>query len=50
MHIIYIYVYKCFSTTSDKGLKKNIKKKKRDGEIRKHKCNGSTEYGIEKVK
>ena len=28
MHIIYIYVYKCFSTTSDKGLKKNIKKKK----------------------
>ena len=32
----------------DKNLRKNIKKK--DGEIGKHKWNGSTEYEIEKVK
>ena len=36
MHAIYIYVYKSFSTVLDKGLRKNIKKK-RDGEIGKHK-------------
>ena len=28
-----------FSTVLDKGLKKNIRKKKRDGEIGKHKLN-----------
>ena len=33
-----IYVYKSFSTTLDKGLRKNIKKK-RDGEIGRHKLN-----------
>ena len=38
MHTIYIYVYKSFSTTPDKALKKNIKKK-RYGEIGKHKLN-----------
>ena len=31
------YVYKSFSTTCDKGLRKNIKK--RDGEIGEHKVN-----------
>ena len=38
---IYIYLYKSFSTTLDKGLRKNIKKKKkrRDGEIGEHKLN-----------
>jgi len=35
---IFIYVYKSFSTILDKGLRKNIKKK-RDGEIGKHKLN-----------
>ena len=38
MHAIYIYVYKSFSTVLDKGLRKNIKKK-RDGEIGKRKLN-----------
>ena len=34
----YIYAYKNFSTTLDKGLRKTAKKKKRiDGEIGKHK-------------
>ena len=34
---IYIYVYKSFSTTFDKGLRKNIKKKERtNGEIGEH--------------
>ena len=28
IHTIYIYVYKSFSTTLDKALKMNIKKKK----------------------
>ena len=32
-----MYVYKSFSTTLDKGLRKNIKK--RGGEIRKQKLN-----------
>ena len=39
---IIIYVYKSFSTTLDKDLSKNIKKKKRrrrDGEIGEHKLN-----------
>ena len=31
------HVYKSFSTTCDKGLRKNIKK--RDGEIGEHKAN-----------
>ena len=41
IYILYIiiYVYKSFSTTLDKGLSKNIKKKIRDGEIREHKLN-----------
>ena len=34
---IYIHTHKRFSTTLDKGLKKNIKKK--DGGIGKHKLN-----------
>ena len=34
-----IYVYKSFSTTLDKGLRKKIKKKRRDGEIKEHKLN-----------
>ena len=38
MHTIYIYVYKSFFTTLDKGLKK-YQKKRRDGEIVKHKLN-----------
>ena len=37
MHI-YIYVYKSFSTIPDKGLRKNIKKR-RDGETGEHKLN-----------
>ena len=48
-----MHMYKCFSTTFDKGLRKNNnqKKKKTDGEIGKQtKCNGRTEYKIEKVK
>ena len=32
-----MYVYKSFSTMLDKVLRKNIKKKRRDGEIGKHK-------------
>ena len=39
MHTIYTYAYKSFSTTLDKGLRKNIKKKKRDEEIGKYKLN-----------
>ena len=35
---IYIYVYKSFSTTLDKGLRNNIKNR-RDREIGKHKLN-----------
>ena len=51
MLYIYIYVYESFSSTLDKGLRKNIKKKRRNGEIGKYKqLNGSTEYEIEKVK
>ena len=38
MHTIYTYAYKSFSTTLDKGLRKNIKKKKTD-EIGKYKLN-----------
>jgi len=39
IYILYIiiYVYKSFSTTLDKGLSKNIKK--RDGEIGEYKLN-----------
>ena len=49
-----IYVYKSFSTTLDKGLRKNLEKKGKDGEVgnwrTQTKWNGSTEYEIEKVK
>ena len=46
----YIYLYKIFFTTLDKGLRQNINKK-RDGEIGKHtQLNESTEYEKEKVK
>ena len=38
VHIIYISVYKNFSTTLDKCLRKNISKKG-DGEIGKHNLN-----------
>ena len=39
LYILYIYIlYKSFSTTVDKGLRKNIQKK-RDGEIGKYKLN-----------
>ena len=34
-----IYIHKRFSTLLDKGLRKNINKKRRDGEIRTHKLN-----------
>ena len=37
MHVI--YVYKSFSTVLDKGLRKNIKNKKSDGDIVKYKLN-----------
>ena len=43
---IYIYVYKSFSTTLDKSVRKNIKKS-RHGEIGKHKLN---EMGVLTVK
>ena len=46
MHTIYIYVYKSFFTTLDKGLKK-YQKKRRDGEIVKHKLN---EKGLMNIK
>ena len=36
---IYILLYKSFSTTLDKGLRNNNNKKKRDGEVGKHKLN-----------
>ena len=39
LYTLYIYIYKIFSTMLDKGLRKNIKKKRRDGKIRKHKLN-----------
>ena len=39
IHTIFIYVYKSFSAMLDKDLRKNIKKKRRDGEIGKHKLN-----------
>ena len=38
-----MYVHKSFSTMLDKVLRKNIKKKKRDGKIGKPEWNGSTE-------
>ena len=38
IRIIFIYVYESFSTILDKGLKKNIKKRK-DGEIGEYKLN-----------
>ena len=37
-HTIYMCVYKSFSTTLDKDLRKNIKNR-RDGETGKHKLN-----------
>ena len=39
MHIMYIHVYKSFSTTLGKGLRENVKKKKDEMEIGKHKLN-----------
>ena len=30
IHTVYIFVYKSFSTTLEKGLRKNIKKKNRE--------------------
>ena len=30
VYVIYIYVYESFSSTLDKGLRKNIKKKKKE--------------------
>ena len=49
---VYIYVYKNFSTLLDKGYRKNIRKKWRNGEVGKHKLNEkeNTECEIEKVK
>ena len=38
-HTYYLCVYISFSTMLDKGLRKNIKKKEKDGEIGKHKLN-----------
>ena len=47
MNTIYICVYKSFSTMFDKGLRKNIFKKRRDEEIRKQaQWNGSTLFLI----
>ena len=37
IHISYTYVYKSFSTMLDKVFRKNIKRKRRDGEIGKYK-------------
>ena len=45
---MHMCVYKSFSAILDRGLRKNNKKS--DGEIWKHKWNGSTEYEIEKLK
>ena len=42
-----MYVYKSFSTTLDKGLRKNIKKKEMNKLENKTKWNGSIEYEIE---
>ena len=36
---MYIYTHKSFSTTLDKGLGKNIKKKRGDREIGEHRLN-----------
>ena len=49
IYYTHIYAYESFSTTFDKDLRKNIKKR-RDREIREHKLNESTEYEIGKVK
>ena len=52
MYIIHIYI--CidnFSTILDKGLRKNIKKKKRrDGEIGEHKLNEGTSLVAQRIK
>jgi len=52
LYILCICIQKLFYYACNKGLRKNIKKKKRkSGEIEKQtKWNGSTEYEIEKVK
>ena len=55
IYILYIFVlvYKSFSATLDKGLRKNIKRKKKVEEMEKlknTKWNESTEYESEKVK
>ena len=49
IHTIYIYIHKSFSTMLDKGLRKNIKKK-RDGEIGKHKLNEMVALSMKKKK
>ena len=43
-----MYVYKSFSTTLDKGLRKN--NNKRDGEIREHKLNEMVALNIKQKK
>ena len=51
IYIIFAYMYTSVSTMLEKGLRKNILKKRRDGEIGKQtKWSGTTEYKIEKVK
>ena len=42
---VYIYIHKSFSTMLDKGLRKNIKKK-RDGEIGNHKLNEMEAFNV----
>jgi len=46
IHISYTYVYKSFSTMLDKVLTKNIKRKRRDGEIGKNKLNEMGELNM----
>ena len=48
MYTIYIFVNKSLQIV-DKGMRKNIKKKKKEMEKLEN-INGSTEYEIEKVK
>ena len=47
IHTIYMCVYKSFSTTLDKDLRKKTLKK-RDGEIRKHKLNEMAALSMKK--
>ena len=54
LYKLYIYVYRSFSTMLNKGLRENIRKKKKDWEAGKHTLNEtktwSTEHEIEKLK